>query len=138
MLIIIEILIVLWNTFGECENYGLLSGHKNAVLEVHWGSNGNTICSASADKTVGLWDAKKGTRIRRLINHTGIVNTCSMASNQPQIFASGSDDRYAIVWDSRSKIPSQSIGHDYQVFYFLLRFFFYLNIFNIYKYFIIL
>ena len=26
--------IFLWNVYGECENYGVMRGHVNAVLEV--------------------------------------------------------------------------------------------------------
>jgi Prp8 binding protein len=106
---------VLWNTFGECENYNVLSGHKNAVLEVHWESSGSKIISCSADKTVGLWDARKGARIRRLAAHTGIVNSCSVALDAPDLFSSGSDDCTAMIWDTRDKSPIQTIWHDYQV-----------------------
>lgn len=31
---------------------GLATGHKNAVVEVHWTSDGERIVSASADKSV--------------------------------------------------------------------------------------
>jgi WD40 repeat protein len=106
---------VLWNTFGECENYNVLAGHKNAVLEVHWDASGSTLFSCSADKTVGLWDAKRGTRIRKLSSHTAIVNSCAVALEVPCLFASGSDDHSAMVWDSREKLPVQVIAHDYQV-----------------------
>jgi hypothetical protein len=27
---------VLWNTFGECNNYGVLKGHQGAILDLHW------------------------------------------------------------------------------------------------------
>jgi WD40 repeat protein len=47
---------VLWDVYGECRNYGVLSGHKNAVLEVQWSYDSQQIVSASADKTVGVWD----------------------------------------------------------------------------------
>lgn len=49
---------VLWDVYGECRNYGVLSGHKNAVLEVQWTYDSAQLVSASADKTVGLWDAQ--------------------------------------------------------------------------------
>lgn len=29
-----------WRTYGECENYMVLKGHKNAVLQVHWFTDG--------------------------------------------------------------------------------------------------
>lgn len=49
--------IFLWDVYGECENYALLQGHKNAVLEICWNYDGTQVCSASADKMVGIWDA---------------------------------------------------------------------------------
>lgn len=28
--------ILLWRTSGDCENYGILSGHKSAALDLRW------------------------------------------------------------------------------------------------------
>lgn len=107
---------VLWNTYGDCNNYNVLSGHKNAVLEVQWETTtNNKIISCSADKTIGVWDASKGTRLRRLVSHTGIVNSCTLSSNSPDLFASGSDDCSALIWDTRNKLPIQTFWHEYQV-----------------------
>jgi WD40 repeat protein len=58
MLINVGSYAVLWDVYGECRNYNVLSGHKNSVLEVHWTYDSQQIVSASADKTVGVWDAK--------------------------------------------------------------------------------
>ena len=32
-----------WNVRGECENYMLLSGHKNVVTELHWTTDGTCV-----------------------------------------------------------------------------------------------
>ena len=37
-------------------NFDVLTGHKNAVVQVEWSADGQTIYSASADKTLGFWD----------------------------------------------------------------------------------
>lgn len=29
-----------WRTYGDCDNYMVLRGHKNAVLQVHWFTDG--------------------------------------------------------------------------------------------------
>lgn len=92
--------LVLWDVYGDCRNYNVLSGHKNAVLEVHW--TPDCLLSCSADKTVALWDANKGTRVRKYGAHSGIVNSCSAARDQWGMFASGSDDCSARVWDRYS------------------------------------
>lgn len=106
--------VVLWNIENECKNYNVLRGHKNAVLQVQWPSP-NTVLSCSADKTVALWDSHRGTRIRKLTEHTGIVNSCAVARDEPSLFASGSDDCTAILWDVRSKQSLATVYHDYQV-----------------------
>ena len=104
----------MWDVYGECKNYNVLTGHKNAVLELKWTSE-NKIISASADKTVAIWDANSGRRQRKLIEHTSIVNACAIARYSPAIFASGSDDCTAIIWDTRQKSSVSSLFHDYQV-----------------------
>lgn len=106
---------MLWEVYGNCNNYNVLSGHKNAVLETKWISSSPLIVSASADKTAALWDANKGIRIRKYTDHTGIVNTVSVAQSLTTIFASGSDDCTAVIWDIRHKRAVQSLYHDYQV-----------------------
>ena len=32
-----------WNVRGECENYMLLSGHKNVVTELNWTADGTYV-----------------------------------------------------------------------------------------------
>lgn len=49
--------IFLWDVYGECDNYALLEGHKNAVLEVCWNYDGGEVISGGADKNVIVWDA---------------------------------------------------------------------------------
>ena len=93
----------------------MLTGSKNAVLGVEWASNGNHIISCSADKTVSVWDANKGVRVRKFTDHEGIVNCLAVAKNDPCLFISGSDDCTAKIWDSRTKWAVQSIEHEYQV-----------------------
>lgn len=105
---------MLWDVFNGCKNYNVLSGHKNAVLQVQWRQE-NTIVSCSADKTVAIWDANRGIRIRKFSEHTGIVNSVSVARDNVNMFASGSDDCTANLWDQRSKTSLATLYHDYQV-----------------------
>jgi Prp8 binding protein len=73
------------------------------------------IISCSADKTVACWDANKGTRVRKLVEHTAIVNAVAVARDMPHFIASGSDDCTVILWDNRQKQSVGSMYHDYQV-----------------------
>lgn len=110
--------IFLWEVFGEeCTNYNVLKGHKNAVLDVKWlpgMANASSLVSCSADKMVSLWDADKGSRLRKFVEHGAIVNCCNIDRRNPNVVVSGSDDCTAILWDIRSK-NNVSMFHDYQV-----------------------
>lgn len=73
--------------------------------------------SASADKTVAVWDANGGKRIRKCTQHSGCVNSVAMsgAAKGGQLYASGSDDGAVRVWDVRSKQAVHALHHKYQV-----------------------
>lgn len=32
--------VVLWNVYGDCENYATLKGHSGAVMELHYNTDG--------------------------------------------------------------------------------------------------
>lgn len=106
--------IYLWEVFGDCKNYNVIVGHKNAILEVKWPTE-NSIVSASADKTLAVWDANKATRVRKFAEHSGIVNSVCFSKDAPHILGSGSDDCNAKVWDSRSKRSSFTLTQEYQI-----------------------
>jgi len=65
---------LLWNAGGNCENINVLSGHKNAILDVKFTCDSTKIITASADYILGVYDAMTGTRIKRFMGHKGIVN----------------------------------------------------------------
>lgn len=67
--------IFLWEVYGDCVNYGVLKGHKQAVLEVAWTPDSVNIWSCSADKLVFLWDAETGKRIKKCAGHSSFVNS---------------------------------------------------------------
>lgn len=93
--------VLLWNVYGECDNYNMLRAHKNAVLEVAWGDQGHKLVSASADKTLCLWDPNAGKLKKKLTGHTGIVNSCVFGKRGGTMVVSGSDDGTVRVWDTR-------------------------------------
>jgi Prp8 binding protein len=57
--------VFLWRTYDENENYNVIRGHKNAVLEVHWFTDGEALLTCSADRTVRCWDAETGAQVCR-------------------------------------------------------------------------
>lgn len=107
--------ILLWRTYGECENYMMLQGHKNAVLELHWTSDGERIVSASPDKSVRAWDAATGEQVKKMSEHDNFVNSCCPLKRGPPLLVSGSDDGTAKLWDLRSKRSVHTLGEQYQV-----------------------
>lgn len=117
--------VLLWS-HSDYNNFNVLNGHKNAVLDLKWLDDSHLI-TASADKTLGYWDANTGDRIRSFKSHTMIVNavdtavagttTGSSASNNPHpnLFVSASDDSTAKVWDARQKRETSTLELDFQV-----------------------
>ncbi|KAI8475516.1 MAG: WD40 repeat-like protein [Monoraphidium minutum] len=108
--------ILLWRTYGEeCENYMLIRGHKNAILQLAWFPSGEHIVTASADKSVRCWDADSGMQVKRLSEHTGVVNSVCPMHRGPGLFVSGSDDGSVKLWDLRSKRSSHTFAGKFPV-----------------------
>lgn len=99
---------------GDCVNYSVLSGHKNAVLNVKWTCDGEGLVSCSADKTAFVWDSETGNRSRRL-QHKSIVNDISVGNESPNFCVTGADEKKAILWDLREKNKATEFGHSFQV-----------------------
>ncbi|KAJ6084493.1 hypothetical protein N7486_011293 [Penicillium sp. IBT 16267x] len=95
--------ILLWNTYGQCENYGQLTGHKGAVLDLQWARDSRALFSASADMTLGSWDVETGQRVRRHIGHEEIINCLDISKRGQELLVSGSDDGCIGIWDPRQK-----------------------------------
>jgi Prp8 binding protein len=118
--------ILLWSIFSPrslataaepVKNYNVLSGHRAAVLEMHWLNAGGAsagLVSCSADCTAALWDCNKGTKLRKFDEHGGVVNSCS-AGASPFLFATASDDCTTLMWDTRCRESVAVMKHPYQV-----------------------
>ncbi|KAI5308305.1 hypothetical protein KEM55_006046, partial [Ascosphaera atra] len=94
---------VLWKTYGQCECYGALRGHKGAVLDLQWSRDSQNIFSASADTTLASWDVVSQQRIRRHIGHEEIVNCLDVSKRGQELLVSGGDDGTIGIWDPRQK-----------------------------------
>lgn len=108
-------LILLWNTYGDSDNWATMRGHTGAVMELHFSTDSSNLVTCSTDKTVGLWDVEAGERIRKYRGHTGFVNSCDIARRGPQLLCAGGDDGTIKLWDARRKIPVDSFQNTYQV-----------------------
>lgn len=94
---------VLWRTYGDCENYGLLTGHRGAILDLQWSRDSEILFSASADMHLASWDLTSGQRIRRYVGHEEIINTLDISKRGEETLISGSDDGTIGIWDPRTK-----------------------------------
>lgn len=107
--------LLLWHTSGVCENYGLLEGHKGAILDLHWSRDSQVIYSASADAYIASWNVETGERIRRHVGHEEVINCLDVSRRGEEILVSGSDDGYICVWDPRQKAAIDEIRTDFPV-----------------------
>jgi len=108
--------ILLWDTYGECKNFAVLSGHKNAILELHWSADGGFVYSASADGTAIVWDMSVLNRVKRVKHKIQkVVNSVCPSRDTHDLFVTGSDDGLAKVWDIRVRKRLNSFEHPFQV-----------------------
>jgi len=74
-------------------------GHHNIVDGVAWSPNGTLIASASADKTVQVWDVDTGgVNVSIDTGHTDIVTSVAWSPDN-RLVVSGSADKTARVWN---------------------------------------
>jgi WD40 repeat protein len=87
-------------------------GHTGWVGGVAFSPDGKTLASASADKTVKLWDVKTGKDTLTLTGHEDPV-ACVAFSPDGKKIATGSYDHLAKVWDAKTgKVMQTFRGHD--------------------------
>ncbi|KAL6708845.1 hypothetical protein ACN47E_002252 [Coniothyrium glycines] len=107
--------ILLWRSSGSCENYGILTGHKQAVLDLHWSRDSKVLFSASADMHLASWDIETGERIRRHPGHEEVINCMDVSKRGEELLVSGSDDGYIGIWDTRTKEAVTFISTDFPI-----------------------
>ena len=110
-----DMMALLWNATGYCENYNILEGHKNAILDIKWSSDGEHVVTASADKTMGWFHANTGARIKRFQGHGSIVNAVDTAKISSNLVASVSDDCTCKLWDARQKGATATMENAFQL-----------------------
>ncbi|KAJ4461388.1 putative Pre-mRNA-splicing factor cwf17 [Paratrimastix pyriformis] len=115
--------IFIWNVYGDCENTCVCRGHAGPILDLQWSLDHTRLFSASADKTIGLWDPETGNRLKKFAGHTSYaglgrpaqrwllaargggaaVNSLSVSRHNPPILVSGGDEGHVKMWDARGR-----------------------------------
>jgi WD40 repeat protein len=84
-----------------CLGIPTFRGHTAYVTSVAFRPDGKHIASGSQDRTIQIWDAATGQRIRTLPGHANLVTSVAYSPDGRQI-ASGCQDATVRVWDAGS------------------------------------
>lgn len=101
---------------GSGERTHILSEHASSVLDVAWSPDGMHAVTASADRTLRIWDLNgSGVSIHREDGHRGYVSSKSF-SKDGKFLVTASIDHRLIVWDaSTGKVLHILTGHGAKV-----------------------
>ena len=92
----------LQQAFYGAREQNRLQGHSGSVWGVSFSPDGNTLASASDDRTVKVW-TREGELLHTLEGHSGIVRGVSF-SPDGNTLASASDDSTVKVWSPQKQL----------------------------------
>jgi RNA polymerase sigma factor (sigma-70 family) len=87
-----------------------LTGHAGAVLAVAYSPRAQLLATASADKTVRLWNARARKEVAVLRGHTAEVLAVAFSPDGPTV-ASASADKTVRLWDPATRKERASLPH---------------------------
>ncbi len=100
---------VLRQSVYGADEYNRFSGHTAAVLAVDVSPDGQTIATASLDKTIKLWNID-GTKQRTLRGHTASVWGVTFSPDGSFIASAGTEN-VVRLWQSKNPFQQSIIPH---------------------------
>ncbi|EKX45371.1 hypothetical protein GUITHDRAFT_71422 [Guillardia theta CCMP2712] len=103
---------------NSCLTLHHLKGHIKAVVQVQFSQDGSLLATASADASIGIWEAASG-ELRHMLGtgpttgsgHTGDVNSIMFVPDSP-LLVSVSNDTSCRIWDvEHGSLLSLLSGH---------------------------
>ena len=86
----------------------LSDAHEGGVNELSFSSDDRSLCSASDDKTLVVWDVEAASPLRTLRGHSHYVACCAFSSTS-SLLLSGSYDETIKLWDLRQQKPARTV-----------------------------
>lgn len=88
-----------------------LVGHGDRILACAVTHDGRRVVSASADRTLKIWDLDSGRPLATLVGHASEVNACAVTPDSRRV-VSASTDRTLKLWDVETGRPLATLtGH---------------------------
>jgi len=91
-----------------------IKGHESWIRGIAFASDGQTVITASDDKTARLWKIESGEAVMVLNGHTASVRSVAFSPNG-ELIATGGLDKTARVWSAEGK-PVGTISHPRPVY----------------------
>ena len=102
--------IMVWNASNKSLKH-IYGGELNGFTSFAFSNNGEYFVTSSDDKSIKIWDIKKGDIIKTLINHEHMVTSVYFNKAGNQILSS-SADKSAVLYDLKSNKISNIFRHD--------------------------
>lgn len=102
-----------WQPDGTSISH-VTGGHRKQVWEVSFSPDGETIATASYDRTIKLW-TRTGKRLRILKGHQGPVYSVTFSADGKTIL-SASEDRTVRLWNLQGELQDVFAGHSSAVY----------------------
>ncbi|KIV98219.1 nuclear distribution protein PAC1 [Exophiala mesophila] len=118
-----DLTIKLWDPSDEYKNIRTLPGHDHSISSVRFipsgaaGAplSGNTLVSASRDKTLRIWDVTTGYCLKTLKGHTDWVRAVTPSFDGRWLLSAG-NDQVPRLWDvNTGEVKISFLGHEHSL-----------------------